>query len=70
MELYWIWGVVVVVGTWNWFESRGTTTPTSFEPCDDEDGITASRFIDDDEDEFVFLDDRYDEVEGFSHHDD
>lgn len=68
MELYWIWGMVVVIGTWNWFESRGTTTPTPSEPCDDGDEISASRFIDD-EDEFVFLDDRYDEVEGFSQYD-
>jgi len=68
MELYWIWGVVVVVGTWNWFESRGTTTHTSNIFFGD-DEITTSRLFDDNEDEFEFLDDRYDEVEGFSHYD-
>lgn len=65
MELYWIWGTVVVVGTWNWFESRGTTTPTSFEPCDDDETTASTLFVGDD-DEFVFLDDRHDEIEGFT----
>lgn len=66
MELYWIWGAVVVAGTWNWFESRGTTTHTSFEPCDDDEEITASTLFVEDDDEFVFMDDRYDEIEGFT----
>lgn len=67
MELYWIWGAVVVVGTWNWFESRGTPTLVSNEPCDDDDNeATTSMFVDDDEDDSAPMDDRYDEIVGFT----
>jgi len=67
MELYWIWGAVVVVGTWNWFESRGTPTLPLNESHEDDDDFHVMKFFDDDE--YAFLDDHYDEVEGFSHDD-
>lgn len=68
MELYWIWGVVVVVGTWNWFESRGTPTLALNESHNDDDDFHVMKFFDEDEDSSS-MDDRYDEVEGFSHYD-
>lgn len=70
MELYWIWGVVVVVGTWNWFESRGTPTFTVNESHNDDDDFHVMRFFDDEDEDSSSLDDRYDEISGFSHYED
>lgn len=68
MELYWIWGTVVVIGTWNWFENRENPAPTMNESHDDDNDFHVMKFFDEEEDSSS-LDDRYDEIEGFSHYD-